>query len=95
MADEIYSRIVHYDEEKDIQIRLGINEFRGVEYLYLRKFYRDFEGEWCHSNEGVSMPLGIENSKELFAGLCEILSLAEQKEVIVQEFKELVEHMYP
>lgn len=95
MSDEVYSRIVYYDEIKDIQVRLGINEFRGVEYLYLRKYYMDFEGEWRPSNEGVNMPLGIENSKEMFAGLCEILSLAEQKDVIANEFKELVEHLYP
>jgi len=65
MSDEVYSRIIYYDEVKDIQVRLGINEFRGVEYLFLRKYYRDFEGDFRPSNEGVNMPLGIENSKEM------------------------------
>ncbi len=95
MSDEVYSRIVYYDEAKDIQVRLGINEFRGVEYLFLRKYYRDFEGDFRPSNEGVNMPLGIENSKEMFAGLVEILSLAESKQIIVDNFKDLIEATYP
>ena len=95
MSDEVYSRIVYYDENKDIQVRLGINEFRGVEYLFLRKYYRDFEGDFRPSNEGVNMPLGIENSREMFAGLVEILSLAESKQIIIENFKELIEATYP
>ncbi len=94
MSDEVYSRIVHYDEAKDIQVRLGINEFRGVEYLFLRKYYRDFDGEFKPSNEGVNMPLGIDNSREMFAGLVEILSLAESKQIIYDNFKELLETTY-
>jgi TPP-dependent indolepyruvate ferredoxin oxidoreductase alpha subunit len=94
MSDEILSRIVYFDEAKNLQVRLGINEFRGVEYLFLRKYYQDFDGEWMPSKEGVNMPLGIENSKEMFRGLVEILSLAEAKQVIEEEFKELVEGIY-
>ena len=94
MSDEIYSRIIYYDEAKNIQVRLGINEFRGVEYLFLRKYYQDFDGEYKPSNEGVNMPLGIENSREMFAGLVEILSLAESKQIIVENFKELIEATY-
>ena len=95
MSDEVFSRVVYYDTDKDIQVRLGVNEFRGVEYLFLRKYYRDFDGEFKASKEGVNMPLGIENSKEMFAGLLEILSLAEGKQVILDNFKELIEATYP
>lgn len=94
MSDEIYTRLVHYDENKDIQVRVGVNEFRGVEYLFLRKYYRNFEGEWAPSNEGVNMPLDLNNSRELFTGLVEILSLAESKQVIKDHFKELLEDIY-
>lgn len=95
MSDEVYSRVVYYDEAKDIQVRIGINEFRGIEYLFLRKYYRDFDGEFKPSKEGVNMPLGIENSREMFAGLVEILSLAESKQIIVDNFRELIEATYP
>lgn len=91
---EVYSRIVYWDDEKDIQVRIGINLFRGIEYLFFRKYYMDYEGEWKPSKEGVNMPLGIENSKEMFAGLVEILSLAEGKQVIIDNFKELIEVSY-
>lgn len=94
MSHDVYDRIVHYDPDKDIQVRLGINIFRDVEYLYLRKFYRDFEGDWKPSNEGVTMPLGLNNSRELFAGLLEILSLAENKAMIVEYFHELLKDTY-
>ena len=91
---EVYSRIVYWDEEKDIQVRLGINMFREVEYLFLRKYFKDYEGEWRPSKDGVNMPLGLENSRELFAGLVEILSLAESKQIIIDHFRDLIEDTY-
>lgn len=94
MSAEIYSHVIHYDDVKDTQVRLSVNEFREVEYLSLRKWYRDFDGEWAPSNEGVNIPLDLNNSKELFRGLLEILSLAESKEMIVEHFKDLIQETY-
>ena len=91
---EIYERIIHYDEEKGHQIRLTLNEFRGVEYLHLRKYYQDFDEEWKPSNEGVALPLDLYNSKELFSGLVEILSLAESRSVIEEHFSDLIGNLY-
>tara|TARA_B100001093_G_scaffold487473_1_gene523766 strand:+ start:632 stop:931 length:300 start_codon:yes stop_codon:yes gene_type:complete len=93
-APEAYSRIIHYDEEKQIQIRLTINTFREVEYLHLRKYYMDFHEEWKPTPEGVAMPLDFSNSKELFAGLTEILSLAESKNLIEEHFSDLIKDLY-
>lgn len=93
MSDE-YSRIIHYDEVKQTQVRLTINTFRDVEYLHMRKYYRDFHDEWLPTPEGVSMPLDISNSRELFAGLVEILSLAESKELIEEHFLDLIKDVY-
>lgn len=92
MADDVYYRVIH--ETPDKQIRLVINEFRDIEYLHLREYYLDFDEVWLPSNKGVSMPLTLENSKELFAGLLEILSLGESKELILETFKELIEETY-
>lgn len=94
MSDEIYSRIVHVDEDKNLQVRIGVNEFRGVEYLFVRKYYQDFDGEWKPSKEGVNMPLDLYNSREMFAGLVEILSLGESKPIIIEHFRELIEATY-
>ena len=93
-APEKYERVIHYDEAKQVQVRLTVNEFRGIEYLHLRKYYMDFEEEWKPSTEGVAMPLDFYNSKELFSGLVEILSLAEAKQVIKEHFSDLIEDIY-
>jgi len=92
MADDVYWKVIH--ETPDKQIRLVVNEFREVEYLHLREYYLDFEEVWLPSNKGVSMPLTLENSKELFAGLLEILSLGESKALILETFKDLIEETY-
>jgi len=93
-APELYERTIHYDTDKEIQIRLTVSTFRGVEYLSLRKYYLDFTEEWKPSNEGVAMPLSFENSKELFAGLVEILSLAESKGILKEYFSDILDDMY-
>lgn len=93
-APEIFQRIVHTNEEKQVQIRLVVSTFRGVEYISLRKYYLDFEGEWSPTKEGVSFPISIENTRELFIGLTEILSLAESKAIIEEEFKEVLSNLY-
>lgn len=54
----------------------------------------DFEEEWKPSKEGITMPIDFINSRELFIGLTEILSLAESKEVIMEYFGDLLEDMY-
>jgi hypothetical protein len=89
---DIYHRVIHQTDDK--QVRLTINEFKEVEYLHVREYYLDFEEEWQPSNKGVAMPLSLENSKEMFAGLLEILSLAESKELILETFSELIESTY-
>lgn len=89
-APTAYERIIHYDPVKDHQIRLTVNTFRGIEYLHLRKYYQDFDESWKPSSEGVAMPIDLENSRELFAGLVEILSLAESRDIIVSHFEDLI-----
>ena len=94
-APEKYERVIHYDPVKELQVRLTVSDFRGIEYLSLRKYYLDFYTEdWMPSKEGVTMPIDFNNSKELFSGLVEILSLAEAKDVIKEHFSELIEDIY-
>jgi hypothetical protein len=93
-APEMYERVIHYDEEKEVQVRLIVSSFRGIEYLHLRKYYLDFNEEWKPTPEGVAMPLDFNNSRELFVGLTEILSLAESKEIIEEQFQDLIDNLY-
>lgn len=93
-APEDYYKIVHYDPVKEIQIRLAVSTFRGVEYISLRKYYLDFHEEWKPTPEGVNMPLDFSNARELFAGLTEIISLAESRQIIEDNFKDLIDDLY-
>lgn len=91
---EIYSAVIHQNEAGLEQTRLVINEFRGVEYLHFRKYYLGFEGDWLPSNKGLSIPLEIDSTRELFKALAEIISLAESKEVIEEYFGDIIKDCY-
>ncbi|MDB4347933.1 transcriptional coactivator p15/PC4 family protein [bacterium] len=93
-APALYEKIIHYNEDKEIQVRLTINTFRGIEYLHVRKYYLDFTEEWKPSPEGVAMELDFNNSRQLFSGLLEILSLAESKDIIEEHFKDYIDEIY-
>ena len=90
----VYEKVIHYDEVKETQIRLTISSFRGIEYLHLRKYYLAFTEEWLPSPEGIAMELDFDNSRELFSGLVEILSLAESKEILEEHFKDFIDEIY-
>ncbi len=90
----VYEKIIHYNEDKETQIRLTVNTFRGIEYLHIRKYYLGFEEIWMPSADGIAMELDFNNSRELFSGLVEILSLAESKSILEEFFKEQIDEMY-
>jgi len=89
---EIYSRIITSDGFK--QVRLYINEFREQEYLHIREYYLDFDEEWKPTPKGISIPLEIETSKELFIAISEIISLAESKKVLEEVFGDTIKSIY-
>ena len=93
-APEVYEKIVSENDEGTEQVRLTVNEFRGTEYLHLRKYYLDFEGDFKPSKDGVALRLDFENSKSLFEGLVEILSLADAKGILETHFKDILDKIY-
>ena len=93
-SPEVYERVIHYDKERELQVRLTISTFRGVEYIHVRKYFLSFDEEWCPTPDGIAFPLDMDNTRELFRGLVEILSLAESKEIIQEEFSELLQYIY-
>jgi len=60
----------------------------------LREYYLDFEEEWKPSNKGISIPLELDTSKELFIAFSEIISIAESKQVLETFFGELIKELY-
>ena len=93
-APEVYEKIVSENDEGTEQVRLTVNEFRGTEYLHLRKYYLDFEGDFKPSKDGVALRLDFNNSKLLFEGLVEILCLAEAKNILESHFKDILDQIY-
>ena len=43
-SPEFYQRIIYENEAKAYQLRLVVNEFRGVQYIHLRKYFLTYEG---------------------------------------------------
>lgn len=52
-APEMYEKIISENDTGTEQIKLTINTFRDIEYLHLRKYYLDFDGDFKPSKDGV------------------------------------------
>lgn len=89
-----YEKVISINEDNSEQIRLVVNSFRGKEYLHLRKYYQDFDEEWKPSKDGIAMSIDFENTRSLFEGLVEIISLAESREILEREFSDLINQTY-
>ena len=93
-APELYEKVISENEEGTEQVKLTINTFYDTEYLHLRKYYLDFDGDFKPSKDGIAMKLDFNNSKGLFEGLVEILSLAESKSILETHFKDILDEIY-
>ena len=89
-----YEKEIYYNESKNEKLLLSISVFRGEERLSIRKYYQDFDEEWKPSKEGVSLELDLNNTRNLFIALVEILSLAESKSILEKEFKDILDQIY-
>jgi hypothetical protein len=93
-APELYEKVISENEEGTEQVKLTINTFYDVEYMHLRKYYLDFDGDFKPSKDGIAMKLDFNNSRGLFEGLVEILSLAESKSILETHFKDILDEIY-
>jgi hypothetical protein len=92
--DDVFEKIILEQEHKEIQWRLVVSRFREIEYLHLRKYYLDFEGEYQPTKEGACIPFEINSLSNLFEALIQLLSKAESKDAIKTHFNELLENLY-
>jgi|TARA_R110001592_G_scaffold258846_1_gene522651 hypothetical protein len=93
-APPVYEKLIHYNEEKHERVYLTVNSFRNIEYLHIRKYYLDFDEEWKPTKDGIAIPIDFNNSKALFEGLVEILSISEVKTVLETHFKDVLDKIY-
>lgn len=83
-----YEKIISENLDKNSQLRLVLSEFRDVEYVHLRKYYQDYEGNWMPTKEGASFPATIQSIYSLLDGLVEICATQESVDSISTHLEE-------
>ena len=88
MSDEpeLYEKLVYQNDDKFYQLRLVVNDFKGKQYIHIRKYFLTYEGEYQASKEGISMEASISNIFSLLDGLIEIVSKEEATGLIDEYF---------
>lgn len=79
---ELFEKIIYQNDDKFYQLRLVVNDFRGVQYIHIRKYFLTYDNEYQASKEGISMVASISNIFSLLDGLMEIVSKEESLELI-------------
>lgn len=92
MADSeiLYEKILSQNDDKGSQLRLVVNEFRGIQYLHLRKYFLSFDEGYIPTKEGASMPASISNIFALLDALIEICSKEESIDAITAHFSQKI-----
>jgi hypothetical protein len=85
-SDSLYEKLIYDNQDKFYQLRLVVNEFRGKQYVHIRKYFMTYEGDYQASREGISMEASINNIFSLLDGLMEICSKEEQRQLIEEYF---------
>ena len=59
-------RVLHFsrtrNEDKELQIRLTLSTFRGIEYLHLRKYFLSYDEEWLPTPDGIAFAIDFTNT---------------------------------
>lgn len=87
---ELYEKLIYENQDKFYQLRLVVNEFRGKQYVHIRKYFMTYEGDYQASREGVSMEASMNNIFSLLDGLMEICSKEESTELIIKYFSDKI-----
>ena len=92
MSDEavLYEKLIYDNQDKFYQLRLVANEFKGRQYIHVRKYFQTYEGDYQASREGVSMEASISNILSLLDGLIELVSKEEAIASINAHFRDKI-----
>lgn len=92
-SEVLYEKIIYENEDKGYQLRLVVNEFRGVQYLHLRKYFLSFDEGFIPTKEGASMAASIQNVYALLDGLIEICSAEESIDAVSGHFADKIKEL--
>lgn len=90
---ELYEKLIYENQDKFYQLRLVVNEFRGKQYIHIRKYFMTYEGDYQASREGISMEASMNNIFSLLDGLMEICSKEESVTLINQYFSDKISNL--
>lgn len=90
---ELYEKLIYENQDKFYQLRLVVNEFRGKQYVHIRKYFMTYEGDYQASREGISMEASMNNIFSLLDGLMEICSKEESVTLINQYFSDKISNL--
>lgn len=95
MSDDtpLYEKVLSENLEKGKQLRLVLSEFRDVQYLHIRVYYLDYEGNWKPTREGASMPATIASIYALLDGLIELCSKEESIDSVTKHFGQKINEL--
>lgn len=86
----LYEKVIYNNEAKFYELRLTVSEFRGIQYVNIRKYFLSYEGDYIPSKEGISMEASMTNVHSLLEGLIELCSKEESKDLINKYFGERI-----
>lgn len=89
-SDILYEKVIYNNEAKFYELRLTVSEFRGIQYVNIRKYFLSYEGEYIPSKEGISMEASISNVHSLLEGLIDLCSKEEAKDLMNKYFGERI-----
>lgn len=94
MSDKpLYEKIISEDMLKGSQLRLVVSEFKGVQYLHLRRYFLSYDEGFVPTKEGASMPATIAGIYALLDGLVEICSHEESIDSITKHFSDKINEL--
>lgn len=77
-----YEKIIYEDAEKGKQLRIVLSEFRNIEYLHVRVYYVNMDGEWLPTKEGVAIPANISNMYAILDAMIDIVANKEGEDAL-------------
>jgi hypothetical protein len=86
----LYEKVIYNNEAKFYELRLTVSEFRGIQYVNVRKYFLSYEGDYIPSKEGISMESSITNVHSLLEGLIELCSKEEARDLMTKYFGERI-----
>ena len=89
-SEDFYEKIIYENEAKAYQLRLVCNNFKGKDYIHLRKYFLSYEGNYLPSSEGISMEAGLANIYALLDALLDIVSHEEALEAVNTYFSDRI-----